>query len=718
MSLQPEYDDQELLARFGELIKNDKSNVLQRQLLGIMQSEQVNAQFSVIMDSKLLLEDDVVLGHLVLREPTRLLELFSKAFVSEQERIVASDPNNNGGKKVKQNVHARVNWLPSVHRKANISSIRSHDVGIFVQFSGTVVRSGMLKVLEAVRVFRCGNPKCDVPIRVSAAVNEVGSIVQRPTGPCPHCKRSSSYTESTSEKVCHDYQEIRVQEHVQKLGMGSIPRAITVILMHDLCDKCKAGDDVVITGIPLNRWGPTYKDERCVLETMIMGNTVHVGNAASANTTEFCEDLVVEFERYWANHNVDPLKGRDAIVASICPQLFGLYVVKLAVLLTLIGSPTTMDPKSGTRVRGDPHLLLVGDPGTGKSQFLRFACKLSPRAVLTTGVGTTSAGLTCSAIREGSEFMLEAGALVLADHGLCCIDEFGSIREHDRATIHEAMEQQSLSVAKAGLVTKLNTRATIIAATNPKGNYDVDADLSANTGIAPPLLSRFDLVIVLLDSPDIAWDRVVSETILKTHAVSEDDVTNGNDTKRQRVDQVPGTGAKQYETWTLEKLRAYLFQVKQIDPELTEEAGEVLSAYYSLHRRSDQEAGRTTLRFLESLVRLSKAHARLMYRNRVLIGDALVAILLTEASQSTATSQNLAAALHVDFPKDPDAYFKDQAKALLDRLRLGHLDPSFADREENDRTDNAIAPSAGSSQPSRGHHQGSGLQGHVPFTYL
>lgn len=674
MNESTEYSEEDLLTRFLEMIHADRSGKLQRQLHAILLGHEVNTHYSVVMDSKLLLEDDVVLGHLILRDPSRLLDVFSMALVKEQERLAAT----NASLKVKPNTHARVNWLPSVHRKNNISSIRSHDVGIFIQFSGTVVRSGALKVLEASRVFRCGNPKCNVPIVVSAAVNEVGSIVQRPTGPCPHCKRSSSYTESTSEKVCHDYQEIRVQEHVQKLGMGSIPRAITVILMHDLCDTCKAGDEVVITGVPLNRWGPTYKDERCVLETMIMASTVHVGNAAT--NTEFGEDHLASSKRFWLDHAAQPLKGRDEIIASVCPQLFGLYFVKLAVLLTLIGSPATFDENSGTRVRGDPHLLLVGDPGTGKSQFLRFACKLSPRAVLTTGVGTTSAGLTCSAIREGSEFMLEAGALVLADRGICCIDEFSSMREHDRATIHEAMEQQSLSVAKAGLVTKLNTRTTIIAATNPKGSYDVDADLSANTGIAPPLLSRFDLVIVLLDTADVGWDRVVSETILKGHAVS-----SSIDSENQNLSQGDSQSAKKpkldlttlnrvdYAAWPLDKLRNYIAHTKQIDPELTEEAGQVLQEYYAFHRKSDQESGRATLRFLESLVRLAKAHARLMMRDYVVPGDAIVAITLAELSMNVSGSETL----HVDFPDDPDGSFESQANDVLSRLNLVGIDIGF-----------------------------------------
>ncbi|KAH9697640.1 hypothetical protein KPL71_023699 [Citrus sinensis] len=466
--------------------------------------------------------------------------------------------------------------------------------------------------------------------------------------------------------ICHDYQEIKIQESTQVLGVGVIPRSILVILKDDLVDIVKAGDDVIVTGILTAKWSPDLKDVRCDLDPVLIANHVRRTNELKSDI-DIPDDIIMQFKQFWSEFKDTPLKGRNAILRGICPQVFGLFTVKLAVALTLIGGVQHVDA-SGTKVRGESHLLLVGDPGTGKSQFLKFAAKLSNRSVITTGLGSTSAGLTVTAVKDGGEWMLEAGALVLADGGLCCIDEFDSMREHDRATIHEAMEQQTISVAKAGLVTTLSTRTIVFGATNPKGHYDPDQSLSVNTTLSGPLLSRFDIVLVLLDTKNPEWDAVVSSHILAEGGLSEEKDTE------------PLT-----DIWPLAMLRRYIYFVKgYFKPILTKEAEKVISSYYQLQRRSaTQNAARTTVRMLESLIRLAQAHARLMFRNEVTRLDAITAILCIESSMTTsAIVDSVGNALHSNFTENPDLENAKQEKLILDKLRSFDEFPDIISTQE------------------------------------
>lgn len=599
-----------------------------------------------------LMNDDPPRAHLLFSQPLQYLRLFDSAAFLAQRAILEEFGWVNAS--VKESVHVRINIsgspLEFPETFPSIGRVRVKHHGILLTLKGTVIRSGGIKMIEGERKYECR--KCKHIFKVYPEL-ETRNAILLPSS-CPSQKCAGTNFQLVEDSVIrHDYQEIKIQESVQVLGVGAIPRSIPVILQDDLVDIVKAGDDIIVTGILTAKWSSDLKDVRCDLDPVLIANHVRRINELRSDM-DIPDEVIMKFKQFWSDFKDTPLKGRNAILRGICPQVFGLFTVKLAVALTLIGGVQHVDA-SGTKVRGESHLLLVGDPGTGKSQFLKFAAKLSNRSVITTGFGSTSAGLTVTAVKDGGEWMLEAGALVLADGGLCCIDEFNSMREHDRATIHEAMEQQTISIAKAGLVTTLNTRTIVFGATNPKGHYDPGQSLSVNTTLSGPLLSRFDIVLVLLDTKNPEWDAVVSSHILAEPEESEKGKPDENLAN----------------IWPLPLLRRYIHFVKgYFKPVLTKEAEKVISSYYQLQRRSaTHNAARTTVRMLESLIRLAQAHARLMFRNEVTRLDAITAILCIESSMTTsAIVDSVGNALHSNFTENPDQEYAKQERLILEKL--------------------------------------------------
>ncbi|XP_043698152.1 probable DNA helicase MCM9 isoform X1 [Telopea speciosissima] len=623
----------------------------------IVLSQDPMLHYPLHIDFAELTQDNPPLSHLLFSQPTNFLPLFDKAAYLVQKDVFV-DLKGWDDASVKEFVHVRINIsgspLEFPETFPSIGRVRVKHRGILLTLKGTVIRSGSVKMIEGERKYMCR--KCKFRFDVHPEL-ESGNAIRLPSS-CP--SKGARSCEGTSFEflegsiVCHDYQEIKIQESTQVLGVGSIPRSITVVLKDDLVDLVKAGDNVIVTGVLTAKWSSDLKDVRCDLDPILVANHVRRTNELKSEI-DIPDEVVKKFKQFWTEFRDTPLKGRNAILRGICPQIFGLFTVKLAVSLTLIGGVQHVDA-SGTKVRGESHLLLVGDPGTGKSQFLKFAAKLSNRSVITTGLGSTAAGLTVTAVKDGGEWMLEAGALVLADGGLCCIDEFDSMREHDRATIHEAMEQQTISIAKAGLVTSLSTRTIVLGATNPKGQYDPSQPLSVNTTLSGPLLSRFDIVLVLLDTKNPEWDAIVSSHILAEQ--EEPDRGKGNDDLTN--------------IWPLSMLRRYIHFVKgHFKPVLTKDAERVISSYYQLQRRSATEnAARTTVRMLESLIRLAQAHARLMFRNEVTRLDAIAAILCIESSMTTSAIVDSAGnALHSNFAENPDQEYVIQEKLILEKLK-------------------------------------------------
>ncbi|KAK7412145.1 hypothetical protein VNO78_03594 [Psophocarpus tetragonolobus] len=626
------------------------------QLLSIASSPDPNLHYPLFIHFAELIEDYPRIAQFLYAQPKTYLQLFDAAVLSAHNIILEEMTKNKESGLEKKFIHVRINIsgssLEFPETFPSIGRVRVQHYGILLTLNGIVIRSGAIKMHEGERDYMCQKCKNSFPVypeveaRNSISLPSICPIQQ--SKPCGGTK--FQYIENTI--VCHDYQEIKIQESTQVLGVGAIPRSILVILKDDLVDVVKAGDDVIVTGLLTAKWSPELRDVRCDLDPVLIANNIRRINELKSEI-DISDDIVKKFKQFWVHFKDSPLKGRNAILRGICPQVFGLFTVKLAVALTLIGGVQHVDA-SGTRIRGEAHLLLVGDPGTGKSQFLKFSAKLSNRSVITTGLGSTSAGLTVTAVKDGGEWMLEAGALVLADGGVCCIDEFDSMREHDRATIHEAMEQQTISVAKAGLVTTLSTRTTVFGATNPKGQYDPDQPLSVNTTLSGPLLSRFDIVLVLLDTKNPDWDAVVSSHIL--FEAELDETTNNEDLVN---------------SWPLPTLKRYINYVKEhFKPVLTREAERVISSYYQLQRKSaTYNAARTTVRMLESLIRLAQAHARLMFRNEVTQLDAITAILCIESSMTTSAIVDcIGNALHSNFTDNPDEEYTKQERLILEKL--------------------------------------------------
>ncbi|XP_015518346.1 DNA helicase MCM9-like [Neodiprion lecontei] len=613
-------------------------------LMKILEAVNENQHYSIHVNFLSLVETDQQLATKLLHNPREYLPLCDKSAITAQEKLF------NPGLTVKQKIHTRITSFPI--------KVNQSPIGELISTSGIAVRISQPTVLKVCQRYTCR--KCK---HVTVVELEWERRKFKETKECDACHSRSIFTDPTlQQNDCSDYQEVKIQEKCQIDTRASYASGTRIILLDDLVDKCRPGDHVDICGIVIRQWGSLTPGQRAEASTVIMANSVTV--SSKMNEAQFSTNEAKEiFARYWEAHKAQPLVGRDIILGSLCPQIYGMYNVKKALAVVLAGG-VSKSQDSGTRIRGEPHLLLIGDPGTSKSQLLRTAARLALRSVLTTGIGSTAAGLTAAAIKDEGGWQLEGGALVLADGGVCCIDEFSSMRSHDQGAIHEAMEQQTISVAKAGLVSTLNSRCTVIAATNPIGGHCIDGK-QVLTSLGDALLTRFDLILVLRDNRNVEWDEMIATHILKTaQESSEKKITLGPEKQLNILE----TGT----LWTEETVRDYFALVHTLKPAISPEASEVIRATYRYHRLNpERRAERTTVRLLESLVRLAEGHARLMYRTQVELMDALVAAQLVGTGPMNSTYSSTVTGHR--FPADPMADYRKEGIDILDKLNLGHL---------------------------------------------
>ncbi|KAG8178125.1 hypothetical protein JTE90_020830 [Oedothorax gibbosus] len=457
--------------------------------------------------------------------------------------------------------------------------------------------------------------------------------------------------------VYKNHQTFSIQEMPEKAPAGQLPRTVDIIADNDLVDTCKPGDRVQIVGmyrcLPSKKMGYTSGTFR----TILIANNIKL--LSKEVSPQISVDDVKKCKKFSKQKNVF-----DILAHSLAPSIHGNEFIKKAILCLLLGGVEKILP-NGTRLRGDINILLLGDPSVAKSQLLRYVLHTAPRAITTTGRGSSGVGLTAAVTtdQETGDRRLEAGAMVLADRGVVCIDEFDKMSDIDRTAIHEVMEQGRVTIAKAGIQAKLNARCSVLAAANPVyGKYDQYKTPMENIGLQDSLLSRFDLLFIMLDKMDPECDKEISDHVarmhryrtpgemdgapLPIHTAADFLATKDPNAEEEQEENTPiyekfdallhGSKAKMDKVVSMEFMKKYIHLAKAVKPTLTTEACERLSEEYAKLRAFDTQntdIARTqpvTARSLETLIRLSTAHAKARMSNTITLRDAQAAIDLVQ----------------------------------------------------------------------------------------
>ena len=588
----------------------------------------ITGKNSIVIDFEELYGFDQALAEQLLNRPEEYLQHAGKG-AYEQLRIEDSEY----AEKIEK-INIRVVELLG---KEQLRKLGSRQMAKLIMVEGIVVRATPVRPMVLQGAFKC--KRCGTMNQVE----QTGQFLKAPAiCQAPDCGRDGPFEFTQEESTFIDSQDLRLQEKPEDLPPGQLPRTLAVKLIgDDIVDVARPGDHVSVVGI-VRAFAPSMMGLGKLRTFILQLDANSIGVLGKEPETS---PPTPEEEEKMRKLSEDPLVHKK-IMQSIAPSIFGLEHIKEAIMYLLFGGVSKTLPD--VNIRGEMNALLIGDPGTAKSQLLQYVARIAPRGLYTSGRGTTAAGLTAAVVREkGGSMSLEAGALVLADKGIACIDEMDKMRPEDRVAIHEAMEQHTVSVAKGGIVATLNARTAVLAAANPSlGRYEPNRTVAENVPLPVTILSRFDLIFVLRDVPNKESDGKMSRHILEIHR-------RGVSPVEAQVD--------------AELLRKYVSFAKGIKPELSVEAAKQLSDFYLAMRAASETEGSPvaiTARQLESLVRISEARARVALRKEVTSEDAAAAITLMKRSLEE-VGIDLSS-----YKVDIDLIMTGRPKSMRDRLHI------------------------------------------------